>query len=274
MTVGADGGGAPMSRGLFIVGTERGVGQTVVGTALAAALVRRGHAVGVMKPVAVGCAPDSTGTDGEAEALARLALVAGPAPATLALPRAALRADDALQLMRAAGCSTLHVDTVNPYRFLPAVEPAVAARAAGVDIDVELLVRSFRELAAHAEWMVVEGCCGLMAPLTGEALMVDLIARLELPVLLVAPSRGGATNACLLAAEVLAARGLSLAGVVLNRLAPEVAPEEAANPYQIERFCGAVVRGVLPFFDAPQLADPEVLARRLEVHVDVAALLG
>jgi dethiobiotin synthetase len=231
--------------GLFIAGTQAQVGKTTVAAALAAALVRRGWRVAVMKPVQTGCP-----------------LVDGRAAPT-----------DATSLRRAAGFDG-QLEQICPYRFVPPFEPAVAARLEGVTVDLEHLVACYRRLAGEAGLVLVEGCGGLMAPLNEDLLMVDLVARLELSVLLVSPSMRNAINACLLNAELLRNRQLPLVGLVLNRLTPVAQPEEAANPFQIERFEGPIVRGVVPFLEPDVLGDPELLAHRLEVHVDLDAILA
>jgi dethiobiotin synthetase len=276
-------------RGLYIAGTGANVGKTTVGRALAAALVRRGHDVAVMKPVETGCALRRTsgsltvgGIRGEVdaeglEALARLEATAGPPPANLSgpTPSSSLRPADAEALLEAARLDA-PLDRVNPYRYAPELEPAVAARFHGEDIELEVITRCFHELEAMpgVELVLVEGTSGLLAPLTPELQMEHLPQALDLSVLLVVPSARGAINDCLLNVQLLYSRGIPLVGVVLNRLLPEVVPEEAANPYQIELFSGDVVRGVLPHFDSAALADLDHLARRLEAHVDVNAILA
>lgn len=233
-----------VSPGFYIAGTQAQVGKTTVASALAAALVHRGQSVAVMKPVQTGCP-----------------IVEGQAEPT-----------DAISIKRAAQFDG-PLEQISPYRFAPALEPAVAARLAGVTIDFDHLVACYRQLAAQARLVVVEGCSGLLAPLNEDHLMVDLVARLGLSVLLVSPSVPNAVNACLLNIELLRGRELDFRGLVLNRLTPEVNPEEAANPFQIERFESGIVRGVMPFLEPAVLEEPELLARRFAVHVDLEAVL-
>jgi len=276
-----------MPRGLFVIGSEPRAGCTTVSTALVAALRGRGRRVGVLKPVAVGCGLDAAvsggvtvgGIPGKQDALSlaalsRLSDVAGPPPATLSGPtaREALRADEARRLLAASG-SQLPVDTVNPYRFAPDLEPAAAARAANVSIDLELVHRCFDEAARGREAVVVDGGVGPLVPLNERQTLLDLVAALGLPVVLVVPSRPwAAINPTLLTVEVLRARGVTLAGLVLNRRDRVLRPEEAVNPYQIEEHAGALVRGLLPFLEMEQL-EPVRLAERLEVHVDLDGIL-
>jgi dethiobiotin synthetase len=231
-----------MNRGLFIVSTAPGVGKTVVACALTSALRRRAITVAVMKPVQTGC----------------------PQPI------------DGLQLLRAAGGQPTEetLDLVTPYRFAPALEPAVAARASEDEIDAQLILQRFHRLRSSSDLIIVEGHGGLMAPLNADQLMLGLVAEMCLPVLLVAPSEPGrCISPSLINVEACHRHGLTVAGIILNRLTPEPRLEEAANPYQLDLFARNLVRGVLPFFSAEEMQHPEQLARLLEMHVDLDSLL-
>ena len=274
-------------RGIFVTGTDRGVGQTTVAGALSASLVHQGRRVAVCKPVQTGCPladpPGSTAVDGlpgevdapARAALARLAQLAGSPPAVYSgrTPPAALAATDARYLMQLSGCDA-PLDRVNPYRFAAAVEPAAAARVAETAIDIDHILRSMHRLADEADLLVVDGEGGVLTPLTEERRMIDLIAASGLAALVVAPSRPGAVNHCLLTLEALGRRDLPICGIVLDRLSERPSPEEAANPLLIERFAGELVRGILPYFTAAQRGDPDHLAARFRVHVDLEAILA
>jgi dethiobiotin synthetase len=171
------------SKGFFVTGTDTGVGKTVVSAALTRALVARGLRVAVMKPVASGSDPRPQG----------------------------LRNGDALTLMAAANL-TAPYEVVNPYCFLPAIAPHIAAREAGVAIDLTLLRSRFDSLAAASDCVIVEGAGGWLAPISDTATMADLAVALALPVLLVAGLRLGCLNHALLTRESLATRGVAFAG--------------------------------------------------------------
>lgn len=179
------------AKGIFVTGTDTGVGKTVISAALARALVGRGLRVAVMKPVASGSDPTPEG----------------------------LRNSDALALMSAANVAAVY-DAVNPYCFAPPISPHIAAREAGVAIDLALLRSRFDALAGHSDYVVVEGAGGWLAPISDAAAMADLAAALALPVLLVVGLRLGCLSHALLTRESLGTRGAAFAGWIANAIDP------------------------------------------------------
>jgi dethiobiotin synthetase len=181
-------------RGFFITGTDTGVGKTRVACALLRALARNGiRAVG-MKPVAAGAVADGSGLLNEDVADLMQA-------STLAAPRA----------------------LVNPYCFEPAIAPHIAAAAAGVDIDFDVIARAFDALSDLADAVVVEGAGGFCIPLGDNRDSARLAQRLGLPVVLVVGLRLGCLNHALLTAQAIRARGLVLTGWVANHIDPAMA---------------------------------------------------
>lgn len=186
--------------GVFITGTDTGVGKTFVGVKLALRLAESGLRVKPRKPVESGCRRQ--GND----------LIAADAQALLA----AAQSGETL----AAVC---------PYRFEAAVSPARAARLAGVSLNLTQLVHACCSGLAADDFLLVEGAGGFYSPLTLNALNADLAGALGLPVLLIAADRLGALNHVLLTCEAITRRGLRLAAVVLNRLESTVASPTMDN---------------------------------------------
>ena len=204
-------------QGFFVTGTDTGVGKTVVATALTRALVARGLRVAVMKPIASGSDPTA----------------AGP------------RNSDALALMAAANVPAAY-ETVNPYCFLPAIAPHIAASDSGTVIDLGLLRRRFEALAAAADCVIVEGAGGWLAPISDTATMADLAAALALPVLLVVGLRLGCLNHSLLTRESLRARGAPFAGWIANAIDPHF-DRPAANLATLTARLGGPPLACVPF---------------------------
>ncbi len=201
-------------RGLFVTGTDTGVGKTEVACGLVRGHRARGLDVGAMKPAQSGHAP------GEPSDADRLRAAAGDAdPAEL----------------------------VCPYTFGPPLAPAVAARLEGRTVSLPRLLDAARALAARHAALVVEGAGGLMTPLTGRETFADLAVALGLPVLVVARAGLGTVNHVALTCEALRARGLVVHGVVLNRTSGGHDPSEPHNAGEIERLTGVRVLAALPF---------------------------
>ncbi len=178
----------------FVTGTDTGVGKTFVSCALLHAMARRHPRVVGMKPVAAGLVQTPDGWDSE----------------------------DAIAL-RAASTVRVPPALDNPVRLPDPLSPHLAAERAGTRIDIPHLVACQRELAQHADAMVVEGAGGFLVPLSPEHTGADLAQALGLPVLLVVGLRLGCLNHALLSAEAIRARGLPLAGWVANRIDPGMA---------------------------------------------------
>jgi dethiobiotin synthetase len=197
-----------MSGGLFITGTDTAAGKTVVARLIVRALVATGVRVAVMKPVAAGSfmTPD------------------GP------------RNEDALGLIADSNVDLPYV-TVNPYCLAAPVSPHLAARDAGVSIELPHIRENFARLRAAADCVIVEGAGGWLAPLNDNEFIADLAAALELPVLLVVGLRLGCLNHSLLTVAGIRQRRLILAGWIANQIDPDFArvPDNLAT---LERHIG------------------------------------
>lgn len=211
-----------MTTAFFVTGTDTEVGKTLVSCALLHHL-RRTHARVVgMKPVAAGTIDLPGGPDN----------------------------DDAVAL-RAAGSLAVPRGLDNPYCLPLPLSPHLAARAAGQVISVDLLADRYRQLAALADAVVVEGAGGFHVPLNDTQTGADLAERLALPVVLVVGLRLGCLNHALLTAEAVRARGLRLAGWVANRIDPAMS-SVADNIATLAARLGAPMWADVPRMAAPR----------------------
>ncbi|WP_325131473.1 dethiobiotin synthase [Arenimonas sp.] len=183
------------SRGVFITGTDTDAGKTVASAALVHALRRGGRRVVGMKPVASGC--EST-PDGWRNADA-LALQAASDP----VPAYAL---------------------VNPVALRDPTAPQLAARAVGAHVTLPPLLAAYRDLAAMADQVVVEGVGGWLAPLADELDQSALVKALDLPVILVVGLKLGCLNHARLTARAIAADGCRLLGWIGSTVEPGFPP--------------------------------------------------
>jgi dethiobiotin synthetase len=214
-------------RGVFITGTDTDCGKTEIGLGLMAALQRQGLSVLGMKPVASGCDRTPLG----------------------------LRNPDAV-LLQARGSAEVDYPLVNPYCFEPPIAPHIAAGQSGVNIELAVIRDRARELAARADFLVVEGVGGWRVPL-GPALSVsDLPLELGLPVVLVVGLKLGCINHALLTAESVRASGNRLVGWIANQMAPDMLVRDE-NLATLGALLGAPCLGVIPWMTPPE---PERLA--------------
>lgn len=198
-------------RGLFVTGTDTGVGKTVLAAAVCAALAASGTRVAAFKPAV-------TGLDDPA----------GDWPYDH-------------ELLAAAAGSGQSADDVAPYRFGPPLSPHFAAELAGETITPERLVAAARAAADGPGSLVCEGVGGLMVPLAPGYLVRDLAAELGLPLVVVARTGLGTINHTLLTVEAAHAAGLRVAGIVMTPWPEEPLPIERSNRDSVERLCGIPV---------------------------------
>jgi dethiobiotin synthetase len=207
-------------RALFVTGTDTGVGKTFVACALAHALRARGRRVGVVKPV-------ETGVEAEPEDARRLAAAADdPSP----------------------------LDDVCPYRLRAPLAPAVAAAREGVTIDLDTIVSLIERRSRRVDVLLVEGAGGLLVPIVGTTTYLDLVARLRMPLVIVAANRLGTVNHCALTARVAGAAGLDTRGFVLSQPARVTDGSAATNAETIRALTGLPCLGVLPHLGRPEEA--------------------
>ena len=203
-------------RGIFVTGTDTGVGKSIVAATLARLLRMNGVRVGVMKPVTSGCREEG----------------------------GQLVSDDALLLCQAAGVP--FSEDVAPYRLREALAPAEAAKLEGVRIDISAIKASFDRLASSCDYVIVEGAGGLMVPLSGGVLIADLARELALPLLVVARPGLGTINHTVLTCFAAQQMGLQVAGVIVNGMPENPGLAENGAPHQIGSLCGAPVLGIWP----------------------------
>jgi dethiobiotin synthetase len=196
---------ATLARGVFIAGTDTEVGKTRVAVALVRALAGAGSRVAVMKPVAAGAVETADG----------------------------LRNEDALDLSAAANVEAPY-PTINPFCLAEPTSPHIAARSAGIRIDPAAIEREYAKLATAADFVVVEGAGGWLAPISETETMEDIARALNLPVILVVGLRLGCLNHALLTARAVRTAGLRLAGWVANARQPRFA-HAADNIALLER---------------------------------------
>jgi dethiobiotin synthetase len=234
-------------KSFFITGTDTGIGKTIVAGAIAAALRARGMKVGVMKPAETGCR-EMTASE------VRRYLDGGRAGAGKFHSSGKVKGSghnlfpkDAAFLKKASG-SGLPLDLICPYRFSEPLAPAIAAVRAGVKIDLRVIKRNFEIIREQSDAVLVEGAGGLMVPLTGKKLYLDLAAELGIPLIIVARAGLGTVNHTLLTVSAARARKIEISAIILNQ-GRKNKPDAASltNPEAIMMLSGIKRVFSLPF---------------------------
>ncbi len=214
--------------GFFVTGTDTDIGKTWVSAGLMVALKKQGCCVAGMKPVASGCQPSPEG----------------------------LHNEDACLLMAQAS-QKLPYSNVNPFAFVPAIAPHLAASDVGDVIFCKKIIQDYRCLESQADYVVVEGVGGWKVPLNDQETVADLAHMLSLPVILVVGIRLGCINHALLSYEAIIRDGLNIAGWVANRIEKNSLRADD-NIEAIRQRINAPLLGVVPWmdrFDVEEVAD-------------------
>lgn len=200
-------------KGIFVTGTDTGVGKTVVTAAIAWNLTQAGKRVALMKPV-------QTGT-----------IVSGPTD--IEFVQKVLGADYSL-------------DVSCPYMFSDPVAPLVASMLVGERIDIKKIKDSYSRLSSDNDFVIVEGAGGLLVPILEDYFMSDLALDLDLPVLIVTRPNLGTLNHTFLTLESAKKRGLDVAGIVISNFPWDPGLPEQTNPELIFSMTGVDILGVIP----------------------------
>jgi len=213
---------------LFVTGTDTEIGKSLSASALLHGFVARGWRAAAMKPIAAGAT-----RDGER-----------------------LRNDDVEQLQAAANV-TLPLALTTPYLFEEPAAPHLVAAAAKVKLDLAHIVSCYRQVAAQADLVVVEGVGGFRVPLDDHYDTADLAVALDLPIVMTVGIRLGCISHALLTAEAIAARGLRLVGWIANCVAPDMRHLQAnidTLRLRLARDHAAPLLGTIPYLSDPSAA--------------------
>jgi dethiobiotin synthetase len=208
------------AKGIFITGTDTGVGKTIVAASIARLLREQGVNVGVMKPVTSGCDE----VDGR------------------------LISEDAELLCWGAGLEASA--DITPYLLRAPIAPSMAAEKERVRIDLGLIKAAYERLASRHDFVIVEGAGGLMVPLAGGLLIADLVTSLSLPLLVVARPNLGTINHTLLTCFAAKQLGIDLRGFIVNNYPAAPGAAEEYAPHLLASLAGAPLLGLFPQIEA------------------------
>ncbi|MCX5782208.1 MAG: dethiobiotin synthase [Elusimicrobia bacterium] len=196
-----------MHKGIFITGTDTGIGKTYIACSLAKALKSNKIRFGVMKPIATG------------------------------------DRKDAEKLLSASGIKE-DIDLVNPIFLKYPLAPLVSAELENKSIEMDLVWKSFKKLKKKYEFLLVEGIGGLMVPIKRNFFVLDMIKKFSLPVLVVARPFLGTINHTLLTVDKLVQKKIKVLGIVFSS-GEKLTLAEKTNSEIIKNLTGLPVIEVL-----------------------------
>lgn len=205
-------------RGLFITGTDTGVGKTVATALIARALRADGCRTGCYKPVCSGSEPGPDGSPHWAD----------------------------IEALSSALGDEFPKDRICPQAFHAPLAPPSAARLEGRDVDGELMRQGAAWWREQVDVLLVEGVGGLLCPISARELVADLAVDLGFPVLVVSPLVLGTINHTLLTIEAAARRGLTVSGILFNDMGGAADVAEASQS-EIAARSDVRILGTIPY---------------------------
>ncbi|MEK6589104.1 MAG: dethiobiotin synthase, partial [Nitrospinota bacterium] len=232
-----------MSKGIFITGTDTGVGKTVVSAGLALSLKHKGLDVGVMKPIQSG------------------------------------GREDMEFLIKASGVKD-EIELINPCYFKKPLAPLTASEIEGIRIDITTIKNAFEELCKRHEIVIIEGIGGILVPLNEDYFVSDLILELNIPAIIVSSPGLGTINHTILTIRHAKEIGIEIAGIIFNKSKRVVRQvhhslAEKTNPSIIERLSGIPILGTLPHISSLNVANCKLgeLGKRFLKNIKIDNLL-
>ncbi len=220
----------PKKAGLFITGTDTGVGKTLIAGAVAEILIEQGAKVGVFKPIATGCRRTWDG----------------------------LISYDTEFLAHCAN-SELPLSTITPVSYPTPAAPIVSAVCDGPPIDFDKIAAAYKQICQSCDIVIVEGIGGVRVPLTAEFDLLDLAVEFALPVVIVARPNLGTINHTLMTIDCIRAAKLKIAGIIINGFnATESTVAEETAAEVIARCSGVNILAEVPFDEAVNIEEPNL----------------
>ncbi len=237
-------------KGIFITGTDTGVGKTIVSAAIIRALVKKGIKVGAMKPVETGCARTEIRSENES-----------------------LIPSDGMFLKEMAEMDDA-IDLIVPVRYEHPLAPMVAADLENRPVDLDHIYRAYNILSEKYEFMIVEGAGGLLVPITRiknkkekAYYMSDFTKDLKIPMIIVTRPVLGTINHTLLTINESIREGINVVGIVINYShKAENTAAEKTNPDVLRELSPAPILGILPYVEDIKLKSIEKLSDFIDLN--------
>ena len=209
------------SKGIFIIGTDTDVGKTLITASLGWKLSKKVNRVGMMKPFATGDKPYS----------------------------GRYRSQDVSILCDSIGL-TENEENVNPYYFPMPCSPFMATELLGLNqVDLNYALEKYEYLNKVYDYILIEGIGGLLVPLNSSSTLLDFIKLVDVEVIIVTTPKVGTLNHTMLTVNECVAHGISLKGIVINKMPAHPNLIELHTPNFVEKLTNLPVIGIVPLIE-------------------------
>jgi dethiobiotin synthetase len=225
-------------KGVFVTGTDTGVGKTIISSGLAAVLKEKKIDVGVFKPMLSGISRNDSESDSS--------------------------------LLKQMSQTSLSTQDITPFEFKEPLAPFVAGQLEGKVVRIEEVLQHWETIREKHEFFIVEGAGGIAVPLGENFLVSHLIKAMKLPLMIVARPNLGTINHTYLTVKYATSLGLKIAGIVINGISDSPDLSEKTNPEVIEQLCQVPILGVTPKMSS---VTNDSIREMVREHIDVAGIL-
>lgn len=226
-------------KGLFITGTDTGIGKTFVGGGIAGVLRKRGKDVGVFKPMLSGVSRQDPMSD--------------------------------TNLLKNISGDHNTLEQITPFQFDEPLAPYIAAKRTGQSISLDAVMDEWEMIKDTHEYFIVEGAGGLGVPFGEDYVAADIAREIGFPLLIVARTGLGTVNHVWLTVQVAKNMGLHIAGIILNNINEKnQGIAEQTNPGLIEEVTNIPVLAVLPIFSSTH---HEYIIEKMDEFISINKLL-
>jgi dethiobiotin synthetase len=223
-------------KSFFITGTDTDVGKTLVTAGIAFSLKKIGINVGVMKPFAAGSPQKNGYKSYDVQLLAKASQV-----------------NDSEELL-------------NPYFFPISASPFTASKNFGIKVDINIVLKRFKQLSSLHDVLLVEGIGGIMTPILEDYFVIHLIKNMNLETIIVTSSRIGTINHTIMTCEMCQRYGIKIRGLIINNLGTDSYPIQELKR-DLEKLTQKPVIGFLPFikdFDLEKIS--QIISNEIDLH--------
>ena len=226
----------------FITGTDTGVGKTSITAGLAGCMRKLGVDVGIMKPIATGY-PNKTG----------------------------FKSSDVTKLVEASSTKDPE-NLINPV-FLPLpTSPYDATKLLELSVDMPLIFEQFKKLLSMHEVLLVEGIGGIMAPISKNFFVADMIKGMNIETIIITRATIGTLNHTVMTCKMCKDYGIKIRGIVINNFDEKGTPAEKNVPVTLYELTNIPILGIIPFIR--DLNTLEKMIEHVSKNIDIKSLIS